>query len=137
VKYVLDTNTLSAVMRSDALVLSRLRRSNRRDVVVPQPVLAEVAYGIARLPKSRRRQLLEDRFEELAGTFDRIEWTDAVSDTFGRIKASLERKGLRIEDFDAAIAAHALANDATLVTGNVKHMAGISDLLLEDWLVPK
>jgi tRNA(fMet)-specific endonuclease VapC len=137
VKYVLDTNTLSAVMRSDPLVLSRLRGSNRRDVVVPQPVLAEVAYGIARLPKSRRRQLLEERFEVLAGTFDRIEWTDAVSDTFGRIKASVERKGQRIEDFDAAIAAHALANDATLVTGNVKHMAGISDLLLEDWLVPK
>jgi tRNA(fMet)-specific endonuclease VapC len=137
VKYVLDTNTLSAVMRSDALVLGRLRGSNRRDVVVPQPVLAEVAYGIARLPKSRRRQLLEERFEVLAGTFDRIEWTDAVSNTFGRIKASLERKGQRIEDFDAAVAAHALANDATLVTGNVKHMAGIPDLLLENWLVPK
>jgi tRNA(fMet)-specific endonuclease VapC len=137
VKYVLDTNTLSAVMRSDPLVLSRLRGSNRRDVVVPQPVLAEVAYGIARLPKSRRRQLLEERFETLAGTFDRIEWTDTVSDAFGRIKASLERKGQRVEDFDAAIAAHALANDATLVTGNVKHMAGISDLLLEDWLVPR
>ncbi|HMA95871.1 MAG TPA: PIN domain-containing protein [Polyangiaceae bacterium] len=136
-KYVLDTNTLSAVMRSDPLVLSRLRGANRRDVVVPQPVFAEVAYGIARLPKSRRRQLLDERFEMLAGTFDRIEWTDAVSDTFGRIKASLERKGQRIEDFDAAIAAHALANGATLVTGNVKHMTGISELLLEDWLVPK
>jgi len=137
VKYVLDTNTLSAVMRSDPSVLGRLRGTNRRDVVLPQPVLAEVAYGIARLPKSRRRQLLEQRFELLAETFDRVEWTDAVSDTFGRIKASLERKGQRIEDFDVAIAAHALANDAILVTGNAKHMAGISDLALEDWQVPK
>ncbi len=136
-KYVLDTNTLSAVMRSDPSVLGRLRGTNRRDVVLPQPVLAEVAYGIARLPKSRRRQLLEQRFELLAETFDRVEWTDAVSDTFGRIKASLERKGQRIEDFDVAIAAHALANDAILVTGNAKHMAGISDLALEDWQVPK
>ena len=48
-----------------------------------------------------------------------------------KIKASLERKGLRIEDFDVAIAAHALANDATLVTGNVKHMAGVTELKLE------
>jgi len=124
-------------MRSDPSVLGRLRGTNRRDVVLPQPVLAEVAYGIARLPKSRRRQLLEQRFELLAETFDRVEWTDAVSDTFGRIKASLERKGQRIEDFDVAIAAHALANDAILVTGNAKHMAGISDLALEDWQVPK
>jgi tRNA(fMet)-specific endonuclease VapC len=136
VKYILDTNTVSALMRSDTRVLGRLKESNRRDVVVPQPVLAEVTYGIARLPRSRRRQLFEDRFAIVAGTFDRIEWTDAVSDTFGRIKALLERKGLRIDDFDAAIAAHALANDATLVTGNVKHMAGIPNLVLEDWLVP-
>jgi tRNA(fMet)-specific endonuclease VapC len=136
VKYVLDTNTVSALMRSDARVLGRLRKSNRRDVVVPQPVLAEVAYGISRLAKSRRCQLLEDRFAAVAGTLDRIEWTDAVSDTFGKIKALLERKGIRIEDFDVAIAAHALANNATLVTGNVKHMAGVTDLVLEDWLIP-
>src|SRR5882672_8987259 len=121
-------------MKSDARVLTRLKQANRRDVVLPQPVLAEVAYGIARLAKSRRRQLLEDRFEIITGTFERMEWTDAVSDAFGQIKASLERKGLRIEDFDVAIAAHALANDGILVTGNIKHMAGVADLLLEDWL---
>jgi predicted nucleic acid-binding protein len=31
-----------------------------------------------------------------------------VIERFGFIKAALERKGRRIEDFDAAIAAHAL-----------------------------
>lgn len=133
-RYVLDTNTVSAIMRAEPVVLARLKRANRRDAVLPQPVLAEVAYGIARLPKSRRRQLLEERFDLIAGTFERLEWTDAVSLAFGDIKATLERKGRRIEDFDAAIAAHALANRATLVTTNVKHMAGVPDLLLEDWL---
>jgi tRNA(fMet)-specific endonuclease VapC len=136
-KYVLDTNAVSAVMKSDAEVLRRLKRSNRRDVVLPQPVLAEVAYGIARLPRSRRRQLLEERFGAIAETFERIEWTDSVSNTFGEIKAFMERKGRRIEDFDAAIAAHAVANGATLVSANVKHMTGVPNLLLEDWLTPR
>ncbi len=136
-KYVLDTNTVSAVMRSDAGVLKRLKESNRRDVLVPQPVVAEIAYGIARLPRSRRRRLLEERFGVIAETFERIEWTDAVSTAFGEIKARLERKGQPIEDFDAAIAAHAVANAATLVSANVKHMAGVPDLLLEDWLSPR
>jgi tRNA(fMet)-specific endonuclease VapC len=131
---VLDTNTVSAVMRANAEVLRRLKQSNRRDVALPQPVLAEIAYGIARLPKSKRRRLLEERFASILATFERLEWTDAVSSAFGDIKASLERRGRRIEDFDAAIAAHALANDATLVTDNVKHMADVPDLLLEDWL---
>jgi predicted nucleic acid-binding protein len=133
-KYVLDTNTVSAVMRSDAGVLKRLKESNRRDVLVPQPVVAEIAYGIARLPKSKRRHLLEERFAVIAATFERIEWTDPVSTAFGEIKARLERKGRSIEDFDAAIAAHAIANAATLVSANVRHMAGVPNLLLEDWL---
>ena len=133
-RYVLDTNTVSAVMRSDSAVLKRLRESNRRDVLVPQPVVAEIAYGIARLPSSKRRHLLEERFGLIAATFERAAWTDAVSTAFGKIKALLERKGRRIEDFDAAIAAHAIAHSATLVSANVRHMAGVPDLLLEDWL---
>ncbi len=136
-KYVLDTNTVSAVMKSDAGVLKRLKESNRRDILVPQPVMAEIAYGIARLPRSRRRHLLEERFGVVAETFERIEWTDAVSTAFGDIKARLERKGRPIEDFDAAIAAHAIANAATLVSANVRHMAGVPNLVLEDWLSPR
>jgi tRNA(fMet)-specific endonuclease VapC len=51
---------------------------------------------------------------------------------FGRITTILERRGTRIEDFDAAIAAHALAADATLVT-NLGHMVRIPGLRVEDW----
>jgi tRNA(fMet)-specific endonuclease VapC len=136
VRYVLDTNAVSAVIKSHSHILARLKSANRRDVLLPQPVLAEIAYGIARLSRSKRRQLLEERFSAVATTFERVAWTDAVSSAFGEIKALLERKGRPIEDFDVAIAAHALANSATLVTGNVKHMAGVPHLLVEDWLAP-
>jgi len=133
VKYVLDTNTVSALMRADERVVARLRAINRRDVGLPQPVLAEIAYGIARLPKSKRRNLLQERLDLVAGTLERIEWTDSVSDAFGSIKATLERKGLRIEDFDVAIAAHALAVEATLVTDNTKDLARVPGLAVESW----
>jgi len=103
-------------------------------VVVPQPVLAEVAYGIARLPASRRRESLAGRFELLSGELARIEWTDAVSEAFGRIKAVLEKRGQRIEDVDVAIAAHAAASGATLVTANLRQMARVPGLKVESWL---
>jgi tRNA(fMet)-specific endonuclease VapC len=45
----------------------------------------------------------------------------------------LERRGTRIEDFDAAIAAHALALDAILVTANVDRMIRVPNLRVEDW----
>lgn len=43
----------------------------------------------------------------------RAPWTDEVSHTFGRVKADLEMTGARLEDFDVAVAAHALTFDAT------------------------
>jgi tRNA(fMet)-specific endonuclease VapC len=133
VRHVLDTNAVSALMRGDHRVMARLQRVPRASVVIPQPVFAEIAYGIARLPRSRRRQSLQERLDLIRSEIISAEWTDAVSQTFGDIKAELERKGERIEDFDAAIAAHAVATDATLVSANAHHMRRIRGLHIEDW----
>ena len=132
-KYVLDTNVVSAMMKGDPAVLERLRRLGPDEVGVPQPVLAEIAYGIARLPRSRRKQTLTDLHESISKELARCAWNDDVSAQFGDIKASLERRGERIEDFDVAIAAHAVAHGATLVTTNRAHMARVAGLEVEDW----
>ena len=57
-----------------------------------------------------------------------------MSDAFGRIKAMLERQGRRIEDFDTATAAHAVAAGATLITADNAPIARVPDLTVEDWL---
>ncbi len=131
--YVLDTNAVSALMRGDEAVVKRLASHVPADVAIPQPVIAEIAYGIERLPRSRRRRLLQSRFDLVCSEIPRTAWTDTVSQAYGRIKATLERRGTRIEDFDAAIAAHALAAGATLVTANLEHMTRVPGLKVEDW----
>ena len=103
-------------MKGTAAVIDRLALAEPAAVAIPQPVLAAIAFGIERLPRSKRRAALQSRFDLLCVELRRAEWTDAVSQTYGRIKATLERRGTRIADFDAAIAAHALAINATLVT---------------------
>ena len=132
-KYVLDTNVVSALMKGLPQAVTRLARTSPVDVSVPQPVLAEIAYGIERLPRSARRERLQNRFDLVKAELPRAEWSDDVSDAFGRIKATLEKKGQRIEDIDAAIAAHAVALGATLVTANMKHMIRVPGLRVEDW----
>ena len=117
-------------------VVDHLSRVGREAVRVPQPVFAEIAYGLERLPTSKRRADLQARFDLMCAELARADWTDEVSRAFGRIKQVLERRGQRIEDFDAAIAAHALALDATLVTANLKQMTRVPDLNVEDWLRP-
>ncbi len=131
--YVLDTNAVSALMRGDPPVLARLRAASKRDVLLPQPVLAEITYGIARLPKSKKRDALRRRLDLIKHELLRADWTDDVSEAFGDIKAQLEKRGARVEDFDIAIAAHARARDATLVTSNIGHMTRIPALEVEDW----
>jgi tRNA(fMet)-specific endonuclease VapC len=131
--YVLDTNAVSALMKGSAAVVERLAATEPANVAIPQPVLAEIAYGIERLPRSKRRTALQARFDLICSELPRAEWTDTVSQAYGRIKASLERRGTKIEDFDAAIAAHALALNATLVTANLDHMTRVPGLRIEDW----
>lgn len=132
-RYVLDTNAVSALMKGSAAFVERLASQTPADIAVPQPVIAELWYGIERLPRSRRRTTLQARFDLICSEIPRAEWTDAVSHAYGRIKAVLERRGTRIEDFDAAIAAHAVASGATLVTANRDHMARVPGLQIEDW----
>ncbi len=132
--YILDTNAVSALMKGTAMVVERLAATEPAEVAVPQPVLAEIAVGIERLPRSKRRATLQARFDLLCAELPRAEWTDVVSQAYGRIRATLERRGTRIEDFDAAIAAHALALDATLVTANLDQMTRVSGLRVEDWM---
>ena len=135
-KFVLDTNAVSALMKGNPRFIERLKQVSKGDVSVPQPALAEIAYGIERLPKSKRRNALQERFDLVRSELARSSWSDEVSECFGRIKATLEKKGLRIEDFDAAIAAHALARGAVLITANLDDMERIPDLTVEDWSAP-
>ena len=134
-KYVLDTNTLSFAMAGEPSVCERVLSHARTDLSLPQPVVAEVAYGLARMRGSKKRGRLLARFQVFLDELPRTPWTDEVSQAFGRTKADLERRGVRLEDFDVAVAAHALALDATLVSDNLEHMRRISDLRLENWLV--
>jgi tRNA(fMet)-specific endonuclease VapC len=133
VKYILDTNTLFFLMRGDPSVTRQLVARSRTDVLLPQPVIAEIEYGLTRLPRARRRDRLRQRFDLFLGELQRADWSDEVSRAFGQVKADLERRGVRIEDFDVAVAAHALACQGKLVTDNVEHMKRARGLELENW----
>ncbi len=131
--YLLDINVVSELMAGNKAVVAKMISVSPSDVSVPQPVLSEILYGLSRLRKSKRRDKLEHRFDLLSQQIGRCAWNDAVSQHFGEVKTRLQKIGNVIEDFDIAIAAHALAHDLILVSAHGKHMSRIRALRLEDW----
>ncbi len=132
-RFLLDTNTVSELMRANPVVLAQLTECPRDHVVVPQPVVAEIEFGLALLPSGQRKRTLAERWQLFSGELLRVTWNDAVSTQFALTKAQLRKAGSIIEDLDIAIAAHAMAWELTLVTNDTNHFRRIKRLRLVDW----
>ena len=52
---------------------------------------------------------------------------------YGKLKADLEQKGLRLDEFDLLIGATSIVNKVTMVTSNLKHFNRIPGIQLADW----
>jgi len=117
-RYLLDTNTVSALMRGEPSAATRVAGTPREDVAISQVTAAEIEFGLRYLPASKRRRALEAQWSAIGSDLVRLPWSDEVSRRFGERKARLEKAGRRMSDFDLAIAVHALAYGLTLVTAD-------------------
>lgn len=134
-KYLLDTNTVSALMQGRPSVASRLAKTPPEDVAISQVTVAEIEFGLRTLPASKRRRTLQSQWSAIGPELIRLPWDDQVSRAFGERKARLEKVGKRMSDFDLAIAAHAVAYKLILVTAD----RAFERLRIrrENWLAPR
>src|SRR3954452_7466706 len=84
--------------------------------------VAEIRYGIARLPEGRRRQTLHQAANEIFAAFPRqvLPFDLAAATAYADVVAGRERDGNPISGFDAQIAAICRSQAATLATRNTK-----------------
>jgi tRNA(fMet)-specific endonuclease VapC len=54
----------------------------------------------------------------------------------GDLRTELERQGTPIGSLDTMIAAHALSQQATLITNNTREFAKVPGLNLDNWVTP-
>lgn len=132
-EYLLDTNIVSDAMNDTmGIVSTRLRGAARGFHAINPIISGELWFGIARRPSARRE-------ERLLGLLARLEVLviDArVGETYGQVRADLERNGLPIGQNDLWIAAHALTLGLTLITDNVGEFERVEGLRIENWLRP-
>jgi predicted nucleic acid-binding protein len=122
--FLLDTCTLSAGVHgpADSGVEEWTMRTADSDRYTSVICLAEVQYGIWRLPRGRKRELLVSWYHsKLRPSFD--ERVMAFAEQEASMWAALRAGYPDAKNNDAQIAATALANGMVLVTRNVKDFA--------------
>lgn len=133
--YMLDTNICSFIMREhpEAVIqhLEQVVLRNHR-IVVSAITYAEMRFGaIGKKASPRHTHLVETFCARLDAV---LAWDRAAVDATTAIKAALAGAGTPIGPNDTAIAGHAIAAGAILVTNNVREFARVPGLSLEDWV---
>lgn len=132
---MLDTCICSFIMREQPeAVLKRLEQAvlRRHRIVVSAITYAEMRFGCTGKKASPRHAQLVDAF---CSRLDAVlAWDRAAVDATTKIRAVLAAAGTPIGSNDAAIAGHAIASGAILVTNNVREFERVPGLQYEDWV---
>jgi predicted nucleic acid-binding protein len=129
---ILDTDVVSNLMsrRPSPHLLARLSEVPHDELCTTAITIGELAYGANRV---NRPELYERAMRLLEGS-PVLAFDQEAGQAYGRVRCDLELLGQRLSDPDLRIAATAMAQGATLVTGNVKHFGRIGGLAVADWL---
>lgn len=130
-KYFLDTNTIIYYIKGTyPSLLMHISKVPQQSIVVPSIVVAEIEYGAC---KSKNYAKTIKKYYDFINNFQKIDFGNAATKMYGKIRSELEDKGKIIGPNDLMIASIVLADDGVLVTHNIKEFKRIDGLRLEDW----
>ena len=127
--YMLDTDTVSMLVRKNPRIVQRLIQHEDDEVCISVLSYAELAYGLEKKGSPK----LFDEVQTLVAKLSIIAFDESQAALYGKIRARLEKAGTLVGDMDMLIAAAALSCGAILVSHNTQHFSKISGLRLEDW----
>jgi predicted nucleic acid-binding protein len=134
---VVDTNVASEIMRPSpaSAVADWISARQGKELCTTSVTLAEIRYGVERLPKGRRQDRLEQIVEEVFATFEGgiLAFDASAAAHFGTIVARRDRAGLPIEGFDAQVASICRAHGLALATRNVTDFQHTGIIVVDPW----
>ena len=131
-RFILDTDTLSFLMRKNAAVLARAGAylSEHRQFTISIITRYEILRGL----KAKGALKQAERFEDFCARNQVPPIDDKVIVQAADIYADLYQRGELIADADILIAASALASGCGIVTNNEAHFRRVTGLNIENWL---
>lgn len=127
-KYLLDTNICISLLKDKYGIREKILDVSFEKCYVSEITIAELYYGAA---KSSRPEHFDD-VDNIKRMFKVLPMYPSLR-LYGNLKAGLEQKGQRLDDFDLLIGATSIVNKMIMVTSNTRHFERISGIQLEDW----
>ncbi|MCU0262514.1 MAG: type II toxin-antitoxin system VapC family toxin [Candidatus Nanopelagicales bacterium] len=134
---ILDTNVVSELMRpaGDPRVLSWMRETSDGNLATTSITVAEIEYGLARLPDGTRADALRTAASGLWKSFATtiLPFDVAAARDYGSLMAARGRAGRPTSALDVQIAAIARVHKAKVATRNVADFRGMGLKLIDPW----
>ncbi len=128
--YMLDTNAASTLIRGQGnTALQTL--VIERDTCISVMTEAEIRFGVKRKPQATR---LAKAVEGFLLDMPCLPWTSATAQTYADLRTDMEVQGNGLSAMDLLIAAHAIAEDCTLISAD-RALAKVPGLHVLDWSV--
>lgn len=134
-RFLLDTNVLSEPLRPqpNRRLLDRLDR-HVGTMGLAAPTWHELRFGCERLPRSRRRDQIEDYLATVVQVdFPILPYDEQAAAWHARERARLVARGGTPPFVDGQIAAIASVNELAIVTANRSDFAMFEGVRIQDW----
>jgi toxin FitB len=136
---VLDTNVVSELMRMKpaVAVLAWVDHQPTAEMYLTAITVAELLYGVARLPDGKRKTDLAERIEALLSEdFEHriCPFDETAAAHYADIVVHRERIGRPISTVDAQIAATCRSYSALLATRNVDDFTDTTVEIINPWM---
>ena len=128
--YLIDTDIIIYSLKGEQKVTNSFEERLNDPKSISVITYGELVYGAK---KSQQEQKNMARVRRIAEIFPIIDISPAIIETFGDLKATLEKTGNTVADMDLIIASTALTHNMFLVTNNEKHFQKIPELQIENW----
>ncbi|MDW6024933.1 type II toxin-antitoxin system VapC family toxin [Mesorhizobium sp. BAC0120] len=129
-RYMLDTNIIrKAVRERTPVLLHQIARRAPSDICVSAISYGESTFGLRRRPEATALAAVTEKFFR---EIQVLPFTHETAQTYGALRARMEKIGKPLGPLDMLIAAHAVSVGATLVSKDGAFRM-VPDLDVEDW----
>ena len=129
-RYLIDTDIIIYSLKDFSDVNNQFKIHQNDPKLLSVITYGELLYGAYKSTNADKNLATIRRLAEI---FPIVNVSPSVMETFGNLKASLEKSGAVIADLDLMIASTAIVHNLVLVTNNERHFGRILSLNIENW----